>query len=67
MSALFIIFIAVLFAAGLGAALLMGEARRFLLVVAVVGVLVFFVTNEVLTVRAQIEQAITTSVPAALR
>lgn len=56
MSLALIAFIALLFAAGLAAALLMGEARRFLVVVAVVGVLIFFVANEVLTVRAQAER-----------
>ena len=67
MSLPLIIFIATVLGAGLGAAILLGEGKRFIVIVAVAGALLFVASSGVMTLRAQLADQITRAVPAARR
>ena len=67
MSLPLIIFIATMLGAGLGAAILLGEAKRFIVIAAVAGALLFVASSGVMTLRAQVEDQIVRAVPAAQR
>lgn len=67
MSLSLIIFIAVMFSAGLGAAILLGEAKRFIVIAAIAGALLFVASSGVMTLRAQLADHLIRAVPAAQR
>ena len=67
MSLPLIIFIATMLGAGLGAAILLGEGKRFIVIAAVAGALLFVASSGVTTLRAQLADQITRTIPAARR
>jgi hypothetical protein len=67
MSLPLIIFIATLFAASLGTAVLLGEGRRFIVAAAVASILLLTVGSGVVTLRSQLQNQITRIGPTAPR
>jgi hypothetical protein len=67
MSLPLVIFIATTLGAGLGAAILLGEAKRFIVIAAIAGALLFVASSGVMALRAQLADQITRTIPAARR
>ena len=61
------LFLVVMFAAGLGAALLLGDLKRFIIAAVLIALLIGSATNAISSARTHLAHQITRTLPSAFR